>query len=342
MVPVVDTLHRPLRTLRISVTDRCNLRCHYCMPEDEYVWLPREDLLSFEEIVRLADLMAEAGVIRVRLTGGEPLLRRDLPTLVADLAARPWIEDLALTTNGLMLDDAAADLRRAGLHRLTVSLDTLRRDRFERLARVDGLDRTLAGIAAARRAGFPTLKLDAVITRGDNDDELVDLIEFARTVPAEVRFIEYMDVGGATAWRPEAVLSQAEILERLADHYGPIAPVPGGDPAAPASRFRLSDGLVFGIIASTTQPFCRTCDRARLTADGILLLCLYAQHGTDLRRPLRAGATPETLRRLIHAVWESRADRGAEERRATRHRGSYIPIRLLKKDAHLEMHTRGG
>ena len=338
---LTDTLGRPLRSLRVSVTDRCNLRCHYCMPEDEYLWLPREDVLSFEEIVRLADLMAEVGVDRLRLTGGEPLLRRDVPELVSRLAARPWLRDLALTTNGVLLADAARDLKRAGLHRLTVSLDTLKRDRFHRLTRLDVLDRVLAGIDASRAAGFTGLKLDTVVTRGDNDDELVDLIEFGSTIDAEVRFIEYMDVGGATQWRAEAVVSRAEILARLTDHYGPIAAV-GEASSAPAERFRLPDGRTFGIIASTTQPFCRTCDRARITADGVLLLCLYAQHGTDLRRPLRAGASRETLRRLIEAVWESRADRGAEERRAVRDRGAFIPLRVLKRDAHLEMHTRGG
>jgi cyclic pyranopterin phosphate synthase len=311
------------------------------MPEDEYLWLPREDVLAFEEITRLADLLAEVGVDRVRLTGGEPLLRRDVSDLVQRLAQRPWIRDLALTTNGVLLADAAVDLKRAGLHRLTVSLDTLKRDRFHRLTRMDMLDRVLAGIEASRRAGFTGLKLDTVVTRGDNDDELIDLIEFGRDVDAEVRFIEYMDVGGATKWRPDAVVSRNEMLARLEAHYGRISAV-GEESSAPAERFRLADGRTFGIIASTTQPFCRTCDRARLTADGVLLLCLYAQHGTDLRRPLRAGASHETLLRLIQAVWESRADRGAEERRAIRGRGAFIPLSVLKRDAHLEMHTRGG
>jgi len=339
---VRDTFGRPLGTLRLSVTDRCNLRCHYCMPQEDYVWLPREDLLTFEELVRIADLSADLGVTRVRLTGGEPLLRRHLPDLIAMLAARPWLSDLALTTNGTLLGDAAADLHRAGLHRLTVSLDTLRRDRFTRLTRIDALPQVLAGIDAARRAGFSGLKLDAVISRGDNDDELEDLLAFARGVEAEIRFIEYMDVGGATAWRPDAVVSQAEILERLTNRFGPIAALSEPDSSAPATRYRLADGLTFGIIASTSQPFCRTCDRMRLTADGVLLLCLYAQQGTDLRRPLRAGASTDTLRRLMQAVWEGRADRGAEERLTSRDRGAYIPLRLLKKDAHLEMHTRGG
>src|SRR5688572_12582033 len=200
----LDTLGRPLRSLRLSVTDRCNLRCHYCMPEDEYIWLPREDLLSFEELSHVVDLFGEFGVRRVRLTGGEPLLRRNLAELVRTLAGKTWIEDLALTTNGVKLGEATADLRQAGLHRVTVSLDTLRPDRFLRLARVDALPQVLAGIDAARRAGFTSLKLDTVISRGDNDDEMPALIEYAREVGAEVRFIEYMDVGGATAWRPEA------------------------------------------------------------------------------------------------------------------------------------------
>ena len=311
------------------------------MPEDEYLWLPREDVLTFEELGRLADLFGEVGVDRLRLTGGEPLFRRDLPSLVAQLAAKDWVRDLALTTNGVLLATAAADLKAAGLHRVTVSLDTLQADRFKRLTRLDALDDVLDGIAAVQRAGFRDLKLDTVLMRGVNDDEVTDLVEFARVAGAEVRFIEYMDVGGATAWRPETVVSRAELLTRLTDRYGPLQPVDERS-SAPAARFRLPDGLTVGIISSTTQPFCRTCDRARLTADGVLLLCLYAQHGTDLRRPLRAGASHETMSNLIRAVWEGRADRGAEERRAVRDRGAYIPLSVLRKDAHLEMHTRGG
>lgn len=340
-MPVTDMLGRPMRSLRVSVTDRCNLRCHYCMPEEEYLWLPREDVLRHEETAALVDLFGDLGVDRIRLTGGEPLLRRDLDSLVAALAAKPWVRDLAMTTNGVRLAEAADDLRRAGLHRITVSLDTLRRDRFLRLTRIDGLPSVLAGLDAVRRAGFEGLKLDVVITRGDNDDELTDLVEFARGVDAEVRFIEYMDVGGATGWRPDAVVSRREMLARLGDHYGPLDPIEDGS-SAPAARFRLPSGQVVGIISSTTEPFCRTCDRARLTADGVLLLCLYAQHGTDLRRPYRAGASRETLLNLIRAVWTGRADRGAEERTQVRARAAYIPVTVLKRDAHLEMHTRGG
>lgn len=341
-MPVLDNFGRPLRTLRISVTDRCNLRCHYCMPQEEYTWLPREDLLSFEEISELADLFGGLGVDRLRLTGGEPLLRRDLPRLISLLSHKPWLADLALTTNGVLLADAAADLRAAGLHRITVSLDTLQGDRFRRLTRMDMLPQVLAGIAAARRSGFTSLKLDTVVSRGDNDDELVTLLAFAREEQAEIRFIEYMDVGGAIGWRPDAVVSRADMLTLFENHFGAIEPLTEPGSSAPAERFRLPNGQIFGIIASTTQPFCASCDRARLTADGVLLLCLYAQHGTDLRRPLRAGASAETLQKMIDAVWQGRADRGAEERRDVRDRGVYIPIRALKKDAHLEMHTRGG
>lgn len=339
---MLDTYGRPLRTLRLSVTDRCNLRCHYCMPEEDYTWLPRGDLLSFEEIERIAELFGGLGVERLRVTGGEPLLRRDLPRLLASLARRPWLRDLSLTTNGVRLAEMAGALRASGLHRVTVSLDTLRRDRFQRLTRIDALPAVLSGIDAARRAGFAALKLDTVVTRGDNDDELFDLLAFARSEQAELRFIEYMDVGGATEWRADRVVSRDEILARLTDRVGPIASITESGSSAPAERFRLPDGQTFGIIASTTRPFCSTCDRARLTADGVLLLCLYAQHGTDLRRPLRAGASDDTLRKMVDALWQGRADRGAEERQGTRTRGVYIPVRALRKDAHLEMHTRGG
>ncbi len=340
-ISIVDRFGRPLRSLRVSVTDRCNLRCHYCMPEPDYAWLPRETLLSFEEIAAVASAFGSVGVDRVRITGGEPLLRRDLPTLIAQLAAQPGVRDLALTTNGVLLADKAVALRQAGLHRITVSLDTLHRGRFEALTRFDEHAAVLAGIDAASRAGFESLKLDTVVMRGTNDDELVDLIEYARGVGAEIRFIEYMDVGGATRWRRDAVLSQPEMLQIIGGHYGPITPL-GGRGSAPADRFALPDGTTFGIIASTTQPFCEDCDRSRLTADGVWLMCLYASAGTDLRRPLRAGATRDELVQLIRTVWSQRADRGAEERLGVAAREPLIPLAALKKNAHLEMHTRGG
>ena len=337
----LDTFRRPLKNLRLSVTDRCNLRCQYCMPERDYVWLPRKDILDFEEVSTLVDVFAELGVDRVRLTGGEPLVRRDLAKLIRLLAAKPAIKDLAMTTNGVFLAEKAPEMKDAGLHRVTVSLDTMRRDRFQALTRFDDHARVLAGIEAAAEAGFESVKIDAVVIRGVNEDELVPLIEYGMKVGAEVRFIEYMDVGGATRWTRDKVVSRAEMLGALARHYGPIKPVEEKT-SAPAERFRLSDGTIFGIIASTTAPFCGSCDRSRLTADGLWYLCLYAARGIDLRGPLRAGASPGEIKEILTSSWTRRADRGAEDRLALRERSPLLPLTTLKGDPHLEMHTRGG
>ena len=338
---IVDRYERPLGSLRVSVTDRCNMRCRYCMPEQDYVWLPKQSILTFEEIARLVGIFTSLGVGKVRLTGGEPLLRHDLPTLTAMLAQNRDIRDLALTTNGLLLARQAQALKSAGLGRVTVSLDTLRPERMQALARSDRHADVLAGIAAARGAGFP-VKLNTVVIRRVNDDELVDLIEFARTHQAEVRFIEYMDVGGATGWSAEQVVSQREMLERLARRYGTITPLPSGDPAAPAERFQLTDGTTFGIVASTTAPFCRSCDRSRLTADGTWFLCLYEERGIDLGEPLRSGAPESELADLITSTWRNRRDRGAEERLGVRNRSALYQVTALRADPHREMHTRGG
>jgi cyclic pyranopterin phosphate synthase len=338
----LDTLGRPLGSLRVSVTDRCNMRCSYCMPEAEYVWLPRDQILTFEEIARLVRVFAGLGAAKVRLTGGEPLLRHDLPTLVRMIADEPRVRDLALTTNGVLLARRAPELRAAGLRRVTVSLDTLRPDRMERFARSARHADVLAGIGAAQVLGFERLKLNSVVLRGFNDDELTDLIEFARARDAEVRFIEYMDVGGATQWSLDRVVPQHEILDRLAHHYGAITPITGDDPRAPAERFALPDGTTFGIIASTTAPFCRACDRSRLTADGQWLLCLYAERGIDLRAPLRGGATDADIAALVRDTWLGRRDRGAEERLAVAERQPLYPVNRLRADPHREMHTRGG
>ena len=338
---ITDVYQRPLRNLRISVTDRCNLRCGYCMPEEDYVWLPREQILDFEEISTLADVFMDLGVDKIRLTGGEPLLRRSLPELIRLLAAKPRLRDLALTTNGVLLGEQAPALRAAGLHRVTVSLDTLRPERFTALTRRANHTQVLEGIAALAPAGFTGTKLDTVVMRGVNDDELADLIEYGRTVPAEVRFIEYMDVGGATRWSIDKVVSRAEMLKILERRYGRIEPVVE-ESTAPADRYTLADGTVFGIIASTTEPFCASCDRSRLTADGVFYLCLYAQKGVDLRGPLRSGASPDELHALIAGAWGRRADRGAEERLRLRDRTPLVQIGRLREDPHLEMHTRGG
>ena len=337
---VADRFGRPLRSLRLSVTDRCNLRCQYCMPEAEYTWLPKADILHFEEMVRLVRVFTTLGVHRVRLTGGEPLLRRDLPTLVRLLAAVPGIDDLALTTNGVLLADLAEPLRDAGLGRLTVSLDTLDRQTFISLTRSDEIGRVRAALDSAAHV-FGRLKIDAVVLRGVNDHEVPALVEEAARLNAEIRFIEYMDVGGATVWTADQVVSRVEMLDRLAARFGPVEPLPVSA-WAPAERFRLATGQVVGLISSTTAPFCSTCDRSRLTADGLWYLCLYAKTGTDLRRLLRGGASDDALAAELRRVWENRADRGAEDRLAARHRSAFVPVSSLKRDPHLEMHTRGG
>ena len=336
-----DTYSRPLGNLRVSVTDRCNLRCQYCMPEEDYVCLPRAEILHFGEVAALVDVFMDLGVDKIRLTGGEPLLRRELPRLVRVLAAKPRLRDLALTTNGVLLAEHADALKEAGLHRVTVSLDTLRPERFAALTRRQSHAQVLEGIEAVTRAGFSETKLDTVVMRGVNDDELAALIEFGKRAPAEVRFIEYMDVGGATRWSMEQVVGRREMLARLEARYGPIEPV-AETSSAPADRYRLPDGTVFGIIASTTAPFCSSCDRSRLTADGVWYLCLYAQRGIDLRGPFRRGARPEELAALIADAWGRRTDRGAEQRLAVRERSPLVQIARLKADPHLEMHTRGG
>jgi len=338
---VLDRLGRPLTSLRLSVTDRCNLRCQYCMPEQDYVWLPRADILTFEEIDTLVDVFTGVGVDRVRITGGEPLLRKNLPDLIALLARKPAITDLALTTNGILLADQVEALRAAGLPRITVSLDTLHADRFKALTRFDSLDVVLRGLELVASAGFDCVKVDTVVMRAVNDDELVPILELGQRLGVEVRFIEYMDVGGATRWSMQDVVSRQEMLRRLSAHFGPISPV-DEDSTAPADRFTLPDGTVFGIISSTTEPFCRQCDRSRVTADGLWYRCLYARTGTDLRGPLRAEAGPDGLRTLITETWQARDDRGAEERLATEDRSPLIAVETLLDEPHLEMHTRGG
>jgi cyclic pyranopterin phosphate synthase len=338
---LIDTLGRPLRNLRISVTDRCNMRCRYCMPQEEYVWLPRESILTFEEIDRLAGIFAGLGVVKLRLTGGEPLLRHDLPTLVRLLARHRSIEDIALTTNGILLPRWADALRAAGLRRVTVSLDTLRPERMVAFARSARHRDVVTGLESARAAGFDSVKLNTVVIRDFNDDEITELLAFARERGVEIRFIEYMDVGGATEWAAARVVSQREILATITRRYGAVEPL-HENAWAPAERFRLPDGTTFGIIASTTTPFCRTCDRARLTADGTFFLCLYGEDGVDLRELLRMGASDDAIVARIREAWTSRTDRGAEERAALADRGVLHQIDNLRADPRREMHTRGG
>jgi GTP 3',8-cyclase len=332
-----DQRGRPLRSVRISVTDRCNLRCEYCMPDSGYEWLPRGDLLSFEEIVHIVDALVRLGVRTVRLTGGEPLLRRDLASLVAALSSRQGIDEVALSSNGVLLTSHLAALVAAGLRRVNVSLDTLRPERFAALTRRGSLGDVLQGIAAAA-ARIP-VKLNAVVMRGTNDDEIVALVEYARSVGAEMRFIEYMDVGGASRWAAARVVPMAQTLARLEERYGPVVPV-SAHGSAPARRFLLADGTIVGIIASTTRPFCGDCDRARLTADGRWYQCLYAADGLDLRARLRRGDDTAALARAIEEGWRSRTDQGAHDRVELGTARRVIPVSPAAP--HRQMHTRGG
>lgn len=339
---ILDTRQRPLRQLRLSVTDRCNLRCNYCMPEEHYAWLPKPKILSLEELAQVTEVFVSLGVRGVRLTGGEPLLRRNLTELVARIASLAGVEDLALTTNAVHLARDAAALRSAGLHRLTISLDTLDPKRFAELTRRDRFHEVMAGMDAAEAAGFERTKLNVVAQRGFNDDEFPALLSFGRERNIQVRFIEYMDVGGATAWAQSKVVSRAEILQRIEAVHGPCSEVPRVD-AAPADRFQLEDGTEFGIIASTTQPFCATCDRSRVTADGSWFRCLYAREGTSLRDILRDQG-PDAVRAAVVSAWTERRDAGAEARFELREKRGPLsqPGRPADEDPMLEMRTRGG
>jgi cyclic pyranopterin phosphate synthase len=295
---LVDTFGRIHNNLRISVTDRCNLRCTYCMPE-EVVFMDRDELLSFEEIVRFVQIAVPLGIDKIRLTGGEPLMRRDLPRLVEMIAAVSGIRDIGLTTNGLLLAEAAQRLHDAGLRRINISLDTLSPERFRELARRDGLDRVLDGIQAARKAGFEPVKINAVSIRGITEHEVVPLALFARENHLELRFIEYMPIG-AEKWERDKVYFAHEIMDQIEQAIAPLVPAEDYDPRAPAMEFRYADGGGrVGIIASVSRPFCRSCNRIRLTADGKLRNCLFALSEVDVKRLLRTGAPDEAVASLI-------------------------------------------
>jgi cyclic pyranopterin phosphate synthase len=332
---VLDTLRRPLRDLRISVTDRCNFRCVYCMPKEvfgpAFAFLPRRELLSFEEIARLARIFVGLGVDKVRLTGGEPLVRQDLHKLVAMLASIEGLRDLALTTNGSLLAAQAERLAAAGLRRVTVSLDALDDATFMRMNDVGfPVARVLAAIEAAAAAGLAPVKVNAVIKRGVNEHAILDLAGHFRGTGHVVRFIEYMDVGNSNGWRMDDVVPAAEIV-RTIDARWPLVPVPPERPGEVASRYRYKDGAgEIGVIASVTLPFCRGCTRARLSADGKLFTCLFADTGYDLRALLRGGASDEEIAARVRAVWEGRGDRYSEVRTAhTRPRRKKIEMSYI-------------
>jgi cyclic pyranopterin phosphate synthase len=316
---LLDTLHRPLRDLRISVTDRCNFRCRYCMPKEifgqGYDFLPKEEILTFEEITRLAGIFGRLGVNKVRLTGGEPLLRRNLPQLVVALANIPEIGDLTLTTNGSRLVEEAAALRTAGLHRLTVSVDALDDAIFRAMNDVDfSVHRVLRGIETARNVGFGPIKINMVVKRGVNEDQILPMARHFRGAHFVLRYIEYMDVGNTNGWRTEDVVPSAEIVARITAEL-PLEPLQANYRGEVARRYRHRDGGgEIGLISSVTQPFCGDCTRARLSADGRLFTCLFASTGTDLRHPMRDGASDAELADLIRRVWSVRADRYSEIR----------------------------
>jgi len=338
----LDRLGRPLRDLRISVTDRCNFRCPYCMPAeiygDKYQFLARAELLSFEEIERLARLLVDLGVEKIRITGGEPLLRHGLPGLIGRLAAIQGLRDLTLTTNGWLLARQAKDLANAGLRRITVSLDSDDDVTFGRTnGRGFGAERVLEGIEAAADAGLRPIKINCVVERGVNEDAIVSLARRFKGSGHIVRFIEFMDVGTLNDWNLAKVVSAREIVERVAAEF-PVEPLEPNYHGEVAERWAYSDGSgEIGVIASVSQPFCGGCHRARLTIEGRLVTCLFAAGGTDLRTPLRAGASDEELREMVYRLWSRRADRYSEERAALTDATGHVPERPK-----IEMYQIGG
>jgi len=306
---LIDSFARVHDNLRISVTDRCNIRCFYCMPEDNPVYVRQSDVLTFEEIERFTRVAASLGVKKVRLTGGEPLVRRGLDTLVRMLAGVPGITDIALTTNGVLLKEQAAALRAAGLERINVHIDSLDRERFRQITRFDALEQVLEGLDACKRLGFRRIKINAVAVRDLTEPDVVPLVQFGREHGFEVRFIEFMPLDADGGWRRDKVLFGVEIIDMLVQAIGPLEPVPNQDPRAPASEFRFLDGSgTVGIIASVSRPFCGSCNRIRLTADGKLRNCLFALEEVDVRAILRNGGSDEDvaglIRRSVASKWE--------------------------------------
>jgi GTP 3',8-cyclase len=319
MTTLFDQFQRPLQDVRISVIDRCNFRCTYCMPEEEYshtyTFLKERDWLRFDEIERLTGILVRLGAAKIRITGGEPLLRPNLSALIRQLTPIEGIEDLALTTNGSLLSRYAKELKAAGLHRLTVSLDTLDEMTFQQMSGGKGsAAQVLAGIKEAERAGFTSIKINTVVKKGVNDHTLMDLIKYFKGSGHTVRFIEYMDVGNCNHWQNEHVLPNAEVL-RLINHHSPLKPLDAKYFGEVAERYQFEDGSgEVGFISSITQPFCGSCTRARISTDGKLYTCLFAAQGTDLRAPLRAGASDEEILKIIKNVWSNRADKYSENR----------------------------
>ena len=308
MKPLVDTFDRIHDNLRISVTDRCNIRCFYCMPEDGVKFMPRQEILSFEEIERFVRVAVSLGVTKLRVTGGEPLVRKDLPVLIQKLAAIPGVQDLALTTNGVLLGRDAKVLYDAGLRRINVHLDTLDRERFKQITRRDDLDRVLEGLETARRVGFGPIKINAVAVKNLVEPDIVPLARFGREYGYEIRFIEFMPLDSQGLWGRENVLTADEIIAMLSREIAPLVEIPDRDPRAPATEYEFADGIGrVGFIASVSRPFCLNCNRIRLTSDGKLRYCLFAIEETDIKALLREGAPDEeiaaTIRSTVQRKW---------------------------------------
>src|SRR5438445_524106 len=335
---LVDVYQRPLRDLRISVTDRCNFRCTYCMPLDEYEWINKKEILTFEEITRLAILFVRLGVEKIRLTGGEPLVRQNLDRLVGELCAIEGLKDLCLTTNGALLAEKVEALKQAGLRRINVSLDSLDRDKFRRMTKRGDLDKVLEGIFAAKSHGLHPIKLNAVIERGVNDDDILPLVDFSREHGFGMRFIEYMDVGNANNWTSEKLVPKKEIIAKIDSRY-PLKEIGRAQGSAPSVDYEFIDGRGdIGVIASVTEPFCSSCTRARLTADGKLVTCLFSQMGHDVKALLRNGTSDEDLVKFLSGVWQARRDRYSADRLEAMRSSHYDP----KSHKKIEMISLGG
>ena len=334
-----DSYNRPLKDLRISVTDRCNFRCTYCMPLDEYEWLEKSEVLSFEEITRVVGLFVQVGVEKVRLTGGEPLARRDVEKLIGQLSALKNAPELCLTTNGSLLADKAAGLKAAGLHRINVSLDSLKPGRFRRMTRRGDLNRVLDGLFAAKRAGLSPIKINAVVERGVNDNEILDLVAFAREHGFALRFIEFMDVGNANRWQSDKIVTKQDILQTIHRRF-PLREIGRDKGSAPSVDYTFVDGDGdIGVIASVSEPFCSSCTRARLTADGKFVTCLFSNTGYNLKALLRGGAAEDELLAVLSHLWGKRRDRYSEERLAALRSAAGYDPRERKK---IEMISLGG
>ena len=335
---LIDAHQRPITDLRISVTDRCNFRCTYCMPLDEYEWIDKREILTFEEITRLATLSVRLGVEKIRLTGGEPLVRKNLDHLVANLSRVDGLKDLCLTTNAALLADQIDSLKRAGLKRVNISIDSLDPDRFRRMTKRGDLGKVMDGIFAARAAGLAPIKLNAVVERGVNDGDIIPLVEFSREHGFAMRFIEYMDVGNSNNWTSAKLVTKKEIIDIIAARY-PLREVGRNQGSAPSVDYEFVDGKGdIGVIASVTEPFCSSCTRIRLTADGKIVTCLFSQLGHDVKARLRSGASDDEIGNFLSSIWQQRTDRYSVERLQALNSANYDP----KSHKKIEMISLGG